>query len=100
MSLSVSLSISVSFSFSLALALALSLSLSLSGTFGHYLDPTYRGLINNFKSKYLLVQEYVDEVLDEDARLENKWKMHIFIIHLPEFLDIYGIGLAFLQSKL
>ena len=65
-----------------------------AGCFGKYLDPNYHALIGAYKQKYVELQEYSEDFLDEGVKLGLPWKIHILCVHLPEWLDDHTEGLS------
>ena len=64
-----------------------------SGCFGQSLDPSYHELIRNFSDQFGVTQNLINE-MEGDFKLNVTWKVHILIVHLPEFLDLTGCGMA------
>ena len=64
-----------------------------SGCFGNELDDHYRDLITEFRSKFVKTKAYV-ESLNMNLHLNVTWKVHVIIVHLPQFLDQSGCGMA------
>ena len=64
-----------------------------SGCFGQSLDPSFHELISSFKTQFLKTQQYVAG-LESNIRLNVTWKVHTLIVHLPQFLEMSGCGLA------
>lgn len=63
-----------------------------SGCFGSDLVSNYRDLIANFKKCFIQTQRYVTSKLD--LSLTVTWKIHVLILHLPEFLDRSNCSMA------
>ena len=61
--------------------------------FGKFLDSNYNNIINNYRHKYELLQEYCQDVLDDGLDLSLPWKIHMLVVHLPQWLDRHGEGM-------
>ena len=62
--------------------------------FGCTLDPNYRQLIGDFKTKYALLSEYTENVMDDDIKLSQSWKMHIILCHLEPWLEAHPVDMC------
>ena len=65
-----------------------------SGCFSKTLDPSYRSLIENYRKKYELLLEYSREFLEEGITVGLSWKIHILVMHVPQWLDSHSEGLS------
>jgi hypothetical protein len=63
-----------------------------SGCFSNNLDPEFEVLIGNFKSDFILLQEYCKEVLD--LIVTTSWKIHALLVHLIPFLRLNNVGMS------
>ena len=64
-----------------------------SGCFGSTLDPEYPRLFREFKDSFLKAQEHIQNV-DADVSLRVSWKLHIAMIHMPQFFDRTGQSMS------
>ena len=64
-----------------------------SGCFGSVLDPHYRSLIADFRQMFVRAQRHVD-ALKLGVSLSVTWKIHVLIVHLPDFIDRVGCSMA------
>ena len=63
------------------------------GCFGDQLDPNYDQLIENFRDEFLRTQEII-QAHPSGARLSVTWKVHVCIVHLPQFLSRHKVGMS------
>ena len=64
------------------------------GCFSWSLAPNYRELIDTYRQRYEELQEYSQCVLDDGSAMGLSWKIHILVVHLPEWLDANAVGMA------
>ena len=46
-----------------------------------------------------MVKEYSEEVLDDGVDLSIPWKMHILVVHLPQFLKRHQVGMQMFAEQ-
>ena len=63
------------------------------------LNPAFRELINNFKEKFEVVQEYCKDFLEDVKELGLTWKIHIICIHLPQWLERHTVGMSLYSEQ-
>ena len=51
-------------------------------------------LIHTYRKRFEDLQEYVEAVLDSSIKLTIPWKIHVLVIHLPQWLRIHQKGLS------
>ena len=64
-----------------------------SGVFGDELRPDFEELIHNFRECFIATQRYLSENVPE-VRINVTWKVHILIIHVPQFLLHFRCGMS------
>lgn len=63
-----------------------------AGCFGDYLCPLIVSKIESFSKSYVNLREFSADVLNE--RLTVSWKVHVVVVHLPQFLKKKKVGMA------
>ena len=58
------------------------------------LDRSYHDLIDTFRHKFVYLQSYTHEYLDDGVEVGISWKVHALVCHLGQWLDQHPRGLG------